>query len=162
MARIDLPPPTSRSALRAEAFYLPPPDRPTDAWQLVPPAERVIVWYEGKQQRRLPRRSGTVLGVRVYPQINHGRWVADCPECNSAQIVTPTDPRLFCVECLSGWFRLTFPADPLAAEQAVAELPVREQNWWHPDDDAWNRPRPEEPPSGEPVQGLPEPRGGTR
>lgn len=93
-----------------------------------------------------------MLGVLVYPQINHGRWVADCPECSSAQIVTPADPRLFCVECLSGWFQLTFPADPLAAEQAVKGLPVREQNWWHPDDDAWNRPREPEtdpaPPEG--------------
>jgi hypothetical protein len=139
MARLE--PSAQVPTLRAEDFYLPPPDRPVDSWQLVPPAERVLVWYEQKQQRRLPRRSGTVLGVTVYPQINHGRWVADCPECSSAQIVTPTDPRMFCVECLSGWFQLTFPTDAAAAERSVNDLPVRERNWWHPDDAAWNRPR---------------------
>lgn len=144
MARLD-PPATART-LRSEDIYLPPPDRPVDAWQQLPPAERVIAWYEQRQQRRLPRRTGVLLGATVYPQINHGRWVADCPECSSAQIVTPADPRMFCVECLAGWFRLTFPADPAAAEQAVAGLPLRERNWWHPNDDrAWNRPRDLEP-----------------
>lgn len=152
MARLE--PSAQVRTRRAEDFYLPPPDRPADAWQLVPPAERVIAWYEEKQQRRLPRRSGTVLGVSVYPQINHGRWVADCPECSSAQIVTPADPRMFCVECLSGWFVLAFPPDVPAAEESVADLPVRDQNWWHPDDRAWNRspepePEPSTPPEGE-------------
>lgn len=143
MARLDPPAPRT---LRAEDFYTPPPSRPADAWQLVPPAERVVRWYEEQAQRRLPRPTGTILGVRVYPQINHGRWVADCPECSSAQIVTPADPRFFCVECLSGWFRLTFPSDVPAAEQAVKDLPLRERNWWHPDDDrAWNRPSEPEP-----------------
>lgn len=122
-------------------MYLPPPRMPETAWALLPPAERVIAWYEEKAQRRLPRRSGTVLGVRLHPQINHGRWVADCPECGSAQIVTPADPRFFCVECLSGWFALTFPPNVTAIEATMADLPVSEQNWWHPDDTrAWNRP----------------------
>jgi hypothetical protein len=156
MARLDEPVP-QRSVTRAESFYLPPPSRPADAWRLVPPAERVVRWYEEQAQRQLPRPTGTIVGVRLYAQINHGRWVADCPECGSAQIVTPADPRMYCVECLSGWFQIVFPADTAAAERSVEQQPVREQNWWHPDDDAaWNRPREPEPSEPEPVR-SPEP-----
>ena len=162
MARVDDPAPR-RAVTRAEDFYTPPPSQPADAWRLVPPAERVVRWYERRAQRRLPRPTGIVLGVRLYAQINHGRWIACCPECNSGQVVTPDDPRMFCVECLSGWFRVVFPADTAAAEQSIEQQPVRDQNWWHPDDsEAWTRPRPQRPPAGEPIQGPPETRGGTR
>lgn len=150
MARLD-PPAPARTVTRAEDMYTPPPSRPADAWRLVPPAERVVRWYEERAQRRLPRPTGTVLGVRLYAQINHGRWVACCPECNSAQITTPADPRMYCVECLSGWFVVVFPTDTTAAERSIEQQPVREQNWWHPDDTtAWNRPSPEESPQPEP------------
>lgn len=163
MARTD-PPSPRRAVTRAEDFYAPPPTRPADAWRLVPPAERAIRWFEEKAQRRLPVPSGILLGVTVYAQINHGRWVADCPECGSAQIVSPADPRMFCVECLTGWFRITFPPDAVAAEHAVVDLPVREQNWWHPDDTAWNRPRKERQPTAKELelqkpQPEPEPQG---
>jgi hypothetical protein len=118
--------------LRAETFYLPPPGMPPDAWQTVAPAERVFRWAEVRQQRRIPPPDGFVIGHPLYARINHGRWVADCP-CGSAQVVTPADPRMACTECRAGWFRLTFPEDPAAAETSVAGLLPTEQNWWHPD-----------------------------
>lgn len=123
---------------RAETFYQPPPRHPT-AWDQVPPAERVFRWAEHRQQRRLVPPAGVILGQQAYARINHNRWVADCP-CGSAQVVTPADPRMACVECGAGWFRLIFPDDPAVAEQAVAELLPHERNWWHPDDaEAWDR-----------------------
>lgn len=125
---------------RAEDFYLPPPDQPATAWDLVPPAERVLRWYEHRQQRRVRVPTATILGHRLFARINHGRWVADCP-CASAQVVTPTDPRLACPECGAGWFTVTFPPDVAAAEAAVADEYPAEQNWWNPDDTtAWDRP----------------------
>lgn len=30
---------------------------------------------------------------------NHGRWVVDCPDCNSAQLASPDDHRFMCNEC---------------------------------------------------------------
>lgn len=124
---------------RAESFYLPPPDQPATAWALVPPAERVFRWAELRQQRRLVAPDGFVIGQQAYARINHGRWVADCP-CGSAQVVTPTDPRMACTECGYGWVQLVFPADPAEAEASVdSELP-HERNWWHPDDPSWDRP----------------------
>lgn len=128
--------------LRAEDYYTPPPGRPADAWQHLPPAERVVAWYEERMQRRLPRTDARLLtGQPRYARIDAGRWVADCP-CGSAQIVSPEDPRLYCVECLpGGWVEVAFPGDIAAAEQEVAEQPRHAQFWWHPDDtEAWNRP----------------------
>ncbi|MBC3989327.1 hypothetical protein H8N00_10630 [Streptomyces sp. AC563] len=146
-------PPSRRRVLRAEDFYQPPPDQPADAWALIPPAERVVAWYERQAQRRLPRPpDGVDLGgPALYAQINHGRWVALCDQCNSAQLVSPADPRLYCVECLTpAWRRVRFPKDPAAAEAAVGDLPTAERNWWHPHDEAaWNRPA-EPPREGDP------------
>lgn len=137
MARLDVPP--QRQVTRAESFYLPPPSMRADAWDLMPPAERCLAWYEEKAQRRLPRTKGIDLSLTLYARIDAGRWVASCP-CNSAQIVTPADPRMWCVECLSGWFKVVFPADVDAAEAAVADLPAAAAFWFQPEDDfAWSR-----------------------
>lgn len=125
--------------VRAESFYLPPPNQPPGSWALVPAAERVFRWVELKQQRRLVAPSGFVIGHKIWARINHNRWVADCP-CGSAQVVTPADPRLACTECGAGWFELVFPEDPAGAEAAVADLLPHERNWWHPDDpDPWGQ-----------------------
>ena len=128
------------AVVRAETFYLPPPDQPAHAWALMPAAERVFRWVELRQQRRLLLPEGFVLGHRLYAQINHNRWVAHCP-CGSAQVVSPADPRMACTECGAGWFALVFPDDPAAAEAEVADLLPHERNWWNPKDEAaWNRP----------------------
>lgn len=133
--------------VRAETFYLPPPGQPADAWALVPPAERAFRWVELRQQRRLEPPAGLILGHKIYARINHGRWVADCP-CGSAQVVTPADQRMACTECGAGWFQLLYPEDADAAEAEVIDKLPHERNWWHPDDESWDRPPP--PPEPEP------------
>lgn len=142
----------SIAVVRAEAFYMPPTDYPSGAWDLVPPAERVFRWVELRQQRRLEPPSGFLLGQQTYARINHNRWVADCP-CGSAQVVTPTDPRLACTECGYGWVKVVFPQDPAAAEAEIANELPHERNWWHPDDEPWNRPvqQPADPEPEEPL-----------
>jgi hypothetical protein len=128
------------AVVRAEAFYLPPPDQSAHAWALMKPAERVFRWVELRQQRRLVPPEGFVLGHRLYAQVNHNRWVADCP-CGSAQVVSPDDPRMACTECGGGWFALVFPEDPAAVEAELAGLLPHERNWWNAEDEsAWNRP----------------------
>lgn len=137
---------------RAEAFYLPPPPLEPATWALVPPAERVFRWVELRQQRRITPPDGFVLGHRSYARINHNRWIADCP-CGSAQVVTPSDPRMACTECGFGWIVLVFPEDVAAVEAAVAEELPHLRNWWHPDDpDPWGV-----PPSDAPADPVPEP-----
>ncbi|MFE5675115.1 hypothetical protein ACFQ7B_07505 [Streptomyces erythrochromogenes] len=149
---------------RAQHFYAPPPGQRPDAWDLVPPAERVWRWYEQQMQRRVTPPAGVLLGASIYARINHGRWVADCP-CGSAQVVTPDDPRFACPECGYGWARLEFPASPAAAEAEVSAKAPHERNWWHDQDhSAWDRtrqPPPEkdrgQPPEPEPVPEDPKP-----
>lgn len=129
-----------RTVRRAQDFYAPPPDLRPDAWDLIPPAERVIAYMERKEQRRLPRPDGMLPGEVLIARIDAARWVAQCPHCASAQVVSPDDPRMWCVECMpDGWAHVRFPADPAAAETAVEALPARERFWWADDDTAWNR-----------------------
>lgn len=123
-----------RVITRAEEFYRPPTYLPADRWDSEPPAVRVVRWWEEKHQRRVTIGDGIILGQSLTARINHGRWVADCP-CQSAQIVTPADPRMWCVECGTGWWQVVFPADVDAVEQLLADLPTAERNWWAPDDE---------------------------
>ncbi|MEU0716845.1 hypothetical protein ABZ498_06640 [Streptomyces lavendulocolor] len=139
MARLQ---PTARPVRRAQDFYTPPPQLPADCWNTLPPAERVIAYIEQVQQRRLPRPEAELPGPPLIARVDAGRWVAQCPQCASAQVVTPDDPRMWCVECQpDGWATVRFPEDPASVETEVAALPSRERFWWAEDDPAWNRPR---------------------
>lgn len=121
------------SIIRAETFYLPPPHLPPDAWAGEPPAMLVVRWYEEMMKRRISVGESLLLEP-VYARINHGRWVADCT-CGSAQFVSPADPRMWCVECGTGWWQITFPPDYVAVEEALDGLPRAEQNWWADEDE---------------------------
>jgi hypothetical protein len=136
------------SVVRAEDFYLPPPDLAADAWALVPPAERVWRWVEHRLQRRVSPPEGFVLGAQLWARINHNRWLCDCP-CGSAQVVSPTDPRFACTECGYGWVALVFPEDPAATEASVEENLPHDRNWSAPDDPG-PPPQPPQPPSDRP------------
>lgn len=132
---------------RADDFYAPPPSLPPDAWDLIPSAERVIAYLENAEKRGYPRPEGTDLDAVLVARVDAGRWLAQCPLCLSAQVVSPTDPRFWCVDCQpAGWTRLRFPDDVAAVEQMVAAEPVKARRfWWADDDTAWNRPRPRRP-----------------
>lgn len=124
------------AVIRAEDFYLPPPHLPADAWDDVPPAERALRWHEIHAQRRLPVIPREQTAEPLYPRIDAGRWVAEC-ECRSAHVVTPADPWMLCPTCLDGWHPLIFPDDVTEAEADVADLPRRDQYWYHPADLRW-------------------------
>ncbi|MDI9885897.1 hypothetical protein QMZ92_16305 [Streptomyces sp. HNM0645] len=127
----------------AEDFYAPPPPLRPDAWDLIPPAERVIAYLENAEKRGLPRPEGWQPDVLLLARVDAGRWLAQCPLCQSAQVVSPADPRFWCVDCQpDGWAPLRFPDDVAAVEQLVAAEPNKARRfWWAEDDTAWNRPR---------------------
>ncbi|MET9957028.1 hypothetical protein ABZ135_36510 [Streptomyces sp. NPDC006339] len=146
--------------VRAESFYLPPPELAAEAWDLVPPAERVWRWVEYRQQRRAIPPEGVLLGERVWARINHGRWISDCV-CGSAQIVTPADPRMACTECGWGWVQVAFPEDPATVESAVEVEPPHLRNWTHPNAPGMAGPPPPppgktrpQPPAEPPTEGI--------
>lgn len=65
----------------------------------------------------------------VAAVVNHGRWIAECPACSSAQLVRPDDPRFWCVECRNAsaggaWLRIVWPDDAAAAEHFLLERPA--------------------------------------
>lgn len=38
-------------------------------------------------------------GQAVNARLDAGRWLADCPYCDGAELVTPADPIFFCLSC---------------------------------------------------------------
>jgi len=73
-------------------------------------------------------------GDPIVVYANGGRWIADCPDCNSAQLASDTDPRFMCVGCgnvanVGAWRPLTWPKDRPAVEQVLDVRQPVNQNW---------------------------------
>ena len=69
-------------------------------------------------------------GTIAVAYVNHGRWVADCPECNGAEIIAQGQTML-CGSC-GAEHQVDFPDKP-TREGIVAALTVRKpsnQNWY--------------------------------
>jgi ribosomal protein L37AE/L43A len=72
----------------------------------------------------------------VYVSVNHGRWIARCPFCDSAMIAF-SEPRLFlCAECANQTVGgkavpVVWPSDSMRKqiETALQNRPVANQNW---------------------------------
>lgn len=79
------------------------------------------------------------MSATVKAYISDGRWVADCPQCNCAEVVRVGQP-FKCGGTLAGGFHgaatacgfvaeVEFPADKLAIEKALIDKPVSQRNW---------------------------------
>ena len=69
----------------------------------------------------------------VAARINHGRWLADCPGCNSAFVMALDQPVYMCVECGNHandgkWLAVTFPANRKAIEDELLKRPWNGRN----------------------------------
>jgi len=104
------------------------------------PASRGAEWiHHWLGQRNAGRAAHLEAGiappaaaVAVYG--NHGRWVVDCPDCGGAQLACRTDRRFMCNECGNVvierlWRPVIWPADVAAIDVALADRPIRNQNW---------------------------------
>jgi hypothetical protein len=70
--------------------------------------------------------------LKVY--LNYGRWIAECPDCNGAQLACHEDPRFMCNECANVaagglWRTIEWPADRSAIEEILSWRPRLNQNW---------------------------------
>jgi hypothetical protein len=136
--------------VRAKDVYLPPPHLAANAWDHLPPAERVIAWMEHDQRRRVPRPDRVDEDRPVRARVDAGRWIADCDVCGSATVVDPDDPRLFCVVCATNlptelaWRPVVFPAkarrERLEADLETSGRP-HERTWWDDDDPSPRNPK---------------------
>jgi hypothetical protein len=84
----------------------------------------------------LPTRDTGVSDAPAVPAIvNHGRWIAFCPDCiGAAELVWLADPRLFCMACgnraIGGlWRTVEMPADAAEITASLSERPRHEQGW---------------------------------
>lgn len=115
---------------------------------------RVLRAHEGYQATLLaPRQSGgwwmradiepfvpesTALDEAIEAFVNDGRWVVQCPDCRSGQLVDPeTIERFFCIECLNErvdrqWVPVRYPAEVEEIEAALSVRVLWERMNWRP------------------------------
>jgi hypothetical protein len=100
------------------------------------PAERCVVqhWHRRDVSRDpiVPKQMAQGQAVEVY--VNHGRWIAECPDCHGAQVASRTDARFFCVDCLNAWcgghwLRLVWPPNAGAIEAVLLKRDTHHRNW---------------------------------
>lgn len=95
-----------------------------------------VVLAKGKFLQRGAMVTTKVKGIKAMAEINHGRWVVNCPAegCYSAQVGDPQDPRYFCVTCGLGWFDVVYPKPEFieALEELFAMVPLPENRNWVP------------------------------
>ena len=73
-------------------------------------------------------------GKPLLVHANQGRWIVDCPDCNSAQFASHHDPRFMCVECGNvangrAWRPLKWPRNRPAIEAVLDVRQPVNQNW---------------------------------
>ena len=127
--------------LGAEDVYAPrhfladtaPPPICEWAWHLYPPV------FIDREQPDLSRRGEFDEDAVTIARIEEGRWIADCPFCPSAQVVSPADQGYLCAGAdgcanapIRGAFaRVLFPAPAVRdeIEAMLLERPPANRNW---------------------------------
>jgi hypothetical protein len=94
-----------------------------------------VVAQKAKRHGRSIGRADESQG-KVPAYVNHGRWVADCPDCNGAELVTPNEP-MMCDACFNegngGAYRaVVFPRSQREIEAQLAIRPEPEHRNWAP------------------------------
>lgn len=91
--------------------------------------------------KRAANRKGAAVMIEpigekaVTARIDHGRWIADCEDCNGAEYVDPGEPVFFCISCLNrnhgGALRpVRFP-EAAARAKIEAQLSPENYNSWN-------------------------------
>ena len=81
-----------------------------------------------KKSMHMPAQDGVKNG-EVVAYINHGRWVAECPDCAGAQIVSEKERRFWCVSCGNAainfaWRHVRLPRDREGIEAVLVVRPA--------------------------------------
>jgi hypothetical protein len=66
--------------------------------------------------------------IAIPAVANHGRWIAECPDCNGAQLTSPDDQRFMCCECGNAavggkWRPVVWPKDHEAIGALLDDRP---------------------------------------
>jgi len=70
----------------------------------------------------------------VKAEVNHGRWLANCPLCGGAEMVSEAWPFIFCMSCGmedngSHIMAVEFPKSKRQLEAILAVRPTENRNW---------------------------------
>jgi hypothetical protein len=93
-----------------------------------------VAWLCLREGKPAPQRIWVCVGT-VWARINHGRWIADCPHCSGALVVSRTDPYFWCPACRmaqSGWQAVKFPGEADEIEAVLMKRPDKRTRNWYP------------------------------
>ena len=85
-------------------------------------------WHK-YQDGPLPAFSEVANTIAAY--VNHGRWIAECPNrCGNAIVVSQAEPHFICFGCGSPendgkWYNVMLPSEWRAIEQELLKRPAR-------------------------------------
>lgn len=68
-------------------------------------------------------------------RVNAGRWIVDCPTCNSAEYVWPDEPLFMCTNCWNQtegnkWRKVDVPVQRETIERILRARPVPQSRNW--------------------------------
>lgn len=108
----------------AETGYMTPPSVPAAA------RAALLHWSRRDVEPFIPTEVNNEYIANV--EVNHARWVANCPFCSSAQFASPEDKRFFCADCLNAQAGFKFiPTNwPVDADAIESELLRRSQDFY--------------------------------
>jgi hypothetical protein len=74
------------------------------------------------------------VGDPIVAYANEARWIAECPDCHSAQLTSAADRRFMCSECANvanggAWRPVTWPRNFAAIEALLDVRQPVNQNW---------------------------------
>jgi hypothetical protein len=90
-----------------------------------------IILARGNAERRARGMPPVVLVADariVAAYVNHGRWVADCPECGGGIGGWPASPDGACLDC-GHVYAVAYPPDWNRAEDLLGRRPPRHRHW---------------------------------
>ena len=99
--------------------------------------EPYLIFVRGMYMRMgfgpLPEPTAGNTSGAAAARINHGRWLVDCPGCNSALVVDLPEAVFMCVECGNAgnegrWFAVTVPRNRAAIEAELLKRPWSGRN----------------------------------
>lgn len=74
---------------------------------------------------------------KTKAKVNQGRWIAECPFCNGAELVRPDDPKFYCLSCGNAeignkWIAVEFPGDHDKITKELEKRPKEQVANWVP------------------------------
>ena len=78
---------------------------------------------------RPPAQNGVTAGDDVRAYVNSGRWIAECPDCHSAQVISDKTRDFWCLHCGNAsidfmWRHVRMPRDRKPIEDTLIRRPA--------------------------------------